>query len=177
MKKHRANRFSPMPKFSFPERGKDTEYCEYKFSPRPMLETPITSHMFHDLFYACYDDASPIHALHKLWPSEGCDIVESLPDDLLDNMPKRDREVQPGAQLSKVEHFWGLVARDQRSALRVLLYMLLSLAPTVWFVFAWLFSWGHNGDLQDATVPVTLSIATLSMVWVVVYSGVDMRET
>lgn len=163
--------------FSFPELGRDAEYYEYKFSPRPMLEAPITSHMFHDLFYACYDDASPIHSFHKMWPSADCDVITSLPDDLLDNMPKRDREVLPGTQFSKVEHFWGLVAREQRSAVRVLFWMLMSLAPTIWFVFAWLFSWGHSGDLQNATVPVTLSITTLSMVWIVVYSGDDIRKS
>lgn len=142
-----------------------------------MLEAPVTSHMFNDYFYACYDDASFAHSPHTLWPSAGCDVVETPPDDLPEGMPMRDREVLADAQFSKVEHFWGLVAQEKRSALRVLLCMLLSLVPTVWFAFAWMFSWGHHGDLQDATVPVTISSTALSMVWVVVYSGDDMRKT
>lgn len=163
--------------FSFPEQGKDAEYDEYRFSPQPMLEAPITSHMFNDYFYACYNDACFAHLVHKLWPLTNCDVIEALPDDLLEGMPKRDRTIQPGAYLAKVEHFWGLVAREQRSAMRVLLYMLLSMAPTIWFIFAWLFSWGHSGDIQTATVPITISLGALSMVWVVVYSGDDLRKT
>lgn len=81
-----------------------------------------------------------------------------------------------GAQFSRVEQFWGIMAREQRSALKVVLYMLLSLTPTIWFTFMWLFSWGHEGDLQNATVPVTISIATLSMIWVVVYSGGEVEH-
>lgn len=112
--------------------------------------------------------------LHKFLSP--CDVIETLPQDLLENMPKRDREVMAGAQFSKVEHFWGIVAREQRSALRVVVYMLLSLVPTIWFMFMWLFSWGHERDMQNATVPVTVSIATLSLVWAVVYSGSEVKD-
>lgn len=175
MKHHRANRFSPVPSFSFPERGRDIEYHEYTYSPQPMTQAPITKHMFNDLFYSCYDrDNLRHHFIHKFLSS--CDVIETLPQDLLDNMPKRDREVVTGAQFSRVEHFWGIVAREQRSALRVVVYMLLSLMPTIWFLFMWLFVWGHEGDLQNATVPVTISIATLSMVWIVVYSGGEIGD-
>lgn len=131
--------------------------------------------MFKDLFYACYDTNSVKHFLHKMWPLTACDFVENLSSDLLENMPKRDREVHPGAQHTKVEQFWGILAREERSALRVLIYMLLSLVPTIWFIFAWLFSWRHGEDLQGATVPVTISLTTLSMVWVVVYSGPSVK--
>ncbi|KAG8158120.1 hypothetical protein KVR01_011881 [Diaporthe batatas] len=170
VKHHRAYRFSPIPGFSFPERGKDVEFHEYSYSPQPMIQAPITKHMFNDYFYSCYNNNNIRHSvLHKFLSS--CDVIETLPQDLLESMPKRDREVMVGAQFGRVEHFWGIVAREQRSALRVVLYMLLSLMPTVWFMFMWMFSWGHEGDLQNATVPVTISLATLSMIWIVVYSG------
>lgn len=170
VKHHRAYRFSPMPGFSFPELDKDNEYHEYTYNPQPMLQAPITKHMFNDYFYSCYDSQNMKHAfIHKFRSS--CDVIETLPQDLLESMPKRDREVMVGARFGKVEHFWGIVAREQRSALRVVVYMLLSLMPTIWFMFMWMFSWGHEGDLQNATVPVTISLATLSMVWIVVYSG------
>lgn len=176
VKHHRANRFSPIPGFSFPELGRDVEYPEYTYSPQPMIQAPVTRHMFNDYFYSCYDRHNLKHSfVHKFLSS--CDVIDMLPQDLLENMPKRDREVIPGAKFSKVEHFWGVVAREQRSAVRVVVYMLLSLAPTIWFAFMWLFSWGHEGDLQTATVPVTISIATLSMVWAVVYSGGEMGDT
>lgn len=135
-----------------------------------MMQAPITKHMFHDYFYSCYDSHNLKHSfLHRFLST--CDVIETLPQDLLENMPKRDREVMTSAQCNRVEHFWGIVAREQRSALRVVVYMFLSLVPTIWFMFMWLFCWGHEGDLQNATVPVTISIATLSMVWAVVYSG------
>lgn len=175
VKHHRAYRFSPVTGFSFPELGIDTEYPEYTYSPQPMMQAPVTKHMFNDYFYSCYDSHNLKHSfLHKFLSS--CDVIETLPQDLLGSMPKRDREVIVGAKFSKVEHFWGIVAREQRSALRVVAYMLLSLTPTIWFTFMWLFSWGHEGDLQNATVPVTISIATLSMVWAVVYSGDELGE-
>lgn len=140
-----------------------------------MMQAPITKHMFNDFFYSCYDSKNLKHSfLHKFLSS--CDVIETLSHDLLENMPKRDREVLAGAQFSRVEHFWGIVAREERSALRVIVYMLLSLMPTLWFMFMWLFSWGHEGDLQNATVPVTISVATLSMVWIVVYSGGEIRD-
>lgn len=82
----------------------------------------------------------------------------------------------PGAQFLEVENFWGLTAREQRSALRVVIYMILSLVPTIWFIFAWMFEWGHTSDLQGATIPVTISMTILSMLWAVVYTGSDTRE-
>ncbi|KAL1864105.1 hypothetical protein Daus18300_007885 [Diaporthe australafricana] len=170
VKHYSPHRFSPIPSFSFPERGRDTEYNEYTYTPQPMTQAPITKHMFNDFFYSCYDSQSLKHSFFHKFLSP-CYVIETLPQDLLESMPKRDREVMTGAQFSKVEHFWGIVAREQRSALRVVLYVLLSLMPTIWFTFMWLFPWGHEGDLQTATVPVTISIATLSMVWAVVYSG------
>ncbi|KAL1880653.1 hypothetical protein Daus18300_001265 [Diaporthe australafricana] len=176
VKRHRAYRFAPMPGFSVP-RPHDDEYPAYQYGPQPMEEAPITEHVFNDLFYACYNSDSVAHRFHSLFMS-GCDVAHDLPEDLLENIPKYDREVLAGTRFSKVENFWGIAAQEQRSAIRVLAYMLLSLSPTVWFIFAWLFSWGHAGDLQTATVPTTVSLATLSMVWVVVYSGSGVkRET
>ncbi|POS74759.1 hypothetical protein DHEL01_v206847 [Diaporthe helianthi] len=131
--------------------------------------------MFNDYFYSCYSSKNMKHSLvHRFLSS--CDVIETLPEDLLESMPKRDREVTVGARFDKVEHFWGIVAREQRSALRVVFYMLLSLMPTIWFMFMWMFSWDHDGDLQNATVPVTISIATLSMIWIVTSCRFDIPD-
>ncbi|KAI3401301.1 hypothetical protein diail_12007 [Diaporthe ilicicola] len=163
-----------MPGFSVPCPD-DDEYPAYQYGPQPMKQPPITEHMFNDLFYACYTDDSVAHRLHSLFMSS-CDVAEDLPDELLENIPKYDREIVPSTRFTKVETFWGIAAQEQSSAIRVVAYMLLSLSPTIWFMFAWLFSWGHAGDLQNATVPITISLATLSMVWVVVYSGGDFKR-
>lgn len=142
-----------------------------------MTDVPITPHMFNDLFYSCYDHDSMKHViLHKaLSDMSPCHVIETLPEDLLGNMPKRDREVMPDAHFSKVENFWGIVAREQCSALRISIYMLLSSAPSIWFAFMWLFSWGHTGDLQNATVPAAITIATASIVWAVVLARGEAR--
>lgn len=95
-------------------------------------------------------------------------------------MPKRDRLVDEETEFSEdqdVELFWGLVAREQRSVLRVVVYMLLGLAPSLLFMFQWLFRWGHDGDLQGASVPLTFSATMLGVLLAVVYSGDDVRET
>ncbi|KAJ5372606.1 hypothetical protein N7517_004612 [Penicillium concentricum] len=39
------------------------------------------------------------------------------------------------------------------------------LSPSVYFFFAWLFQWGHAGDLQNAAIPITLSLAPLATFW------------
>lgn len=57
-----------------------------------------------------------------------------------------------------------------------MMYLCAIMAPAFWFVFAWLFQWGNRGDLQDATVPMTLMLGMLSVLWAVVYSGSDMRK-
>lgn len=57
--------------------------------------------------------------LHSLFIS-GCDVADDLPDDLLDTIPKYDREVLAGTRFSKVENFWGITTQEQRSAIRVL---------------------------------------------------------
>ncbi|KAJ4388575.1 hypothetical protein N0V93_006033 [Gnomoniopsis smithogilvyi] len=165
MTRYRASRVSPLPSFSFPT-TQDAEYHEYTFSPQPMRAAPITRHMFYDLFYACYENKGLAHWVHR------CDPVSGLGEDLLENMPKRDREARADSRFAvKTEQFWGIVAREQRSALRVSIYLLLGISPTIWFIFMWLFGWGHADDLQNATAPVTISLAALSFLWMVVCPG------
>lgn len=143
-----------------------------------MAHAPVSRHMFNHLFNACYGDEGLAHKLHYAFIAPSC-IIKSIPGKLLDGMPKRDRLVDDEAEFGEdqdVEVFWGLVAREQRSALRVAMYMLLGLGPSLWFMFQWLFGWGHDGDLQDATVPLMFSATMLGILWAFVYSGDDVRE-
>lgn len=91
-------------------------------------------------------------------------------------MPKRNSDVPADAQLEKVEVFWGLVAREQRSAFRVAVYTLLSPLPSVWFANGWIFGWEYEGDLQDVTAPFVIACTIWGMLWAAVYSGSDTRE-
>lgn len=143
-----------------------------------MPHAPVSRHMFNHLFHACYREESLTHKLHYAFVARSC-IIKTIPGKLLDGMPKRDRLVDEEAEFSEdqdVEVFWGLVAREQRSAFRVIVYILLSFTPSLWFMFQWLFGWGHDEDLQDATVPLMFSTTMLGILWAVVYSGSDIRE-
>lgn len=66
------------------------------------------------------------------------------------------------------EYFYGLYARERRSFFRVMIYMSLCNVPGVVFFFLWLFKWGHDSDLQNASIPVMLSLSfTLGFVMLV----------
>lgn len=178
IKRYAPHSFDPGVRFSFPPHDESPHDKEYGYYPRPMLHAPVSRHMFNHLFNACYSDQGLAHKLHYPLITPSC-VIKSIPGKLLDRMPKRDRLIDGEAEFSEdqdVEVFWGLVAREQRSALRVAIYMLLGLGPSLWFMFQWLFGWGHDGDLQDATVPLMFSATMLGILWAFVYSGDDVRE-
>lgn len=149
---------------------------EYRYRPRPIYSAPVTKHMFRHYFYGCYDRSTLAHRIHTCLPLAPACRIRNPAAELLEFLPKRDREVSPEAQSDKIEVCYGLAARECRSFFRVIVYLCLIVSPAIWFVFAWLFAWGNRGDLQDATVPMTLTLAVLSMLWAVVYSGSDVRK-
>ncbi|KAG6358064.1 hypothetical protein INS49_013948 [Diaporthe citri] len=178
IKRYAPQSFDPGVRFSFPPHDESPHDKEYGYYPRPMPHAPVSRHMFNHLFNACYSDAGLARRLHFAFIAPSC-IIRGIPGKLLDGMPKRDRLVDEQAEFGEdqdVEVFWGLVAREQRSALRVAVYMLLGLGPSLWFMFQWLFGWGHDGDLQDATVPLMFSATMLGILCAVVYSGDEVRE-
>ena len=63
------------------------------------------------------------------------------------------------------ELFWGIYARERRSIARVLAYGTLANVPGIVFFFLWLFRWDHASDLQNAAVPVGMSLS-LTMLFV-----------
>ncbi|KAH9893104.1 hypothetical protein F4778DRAFT_749708 [Xylariomycetidae sp. FL2044] len=163
IQKWSSSRFAANPEFAFPP-AQDTRYS---FRPRPMPVNPIPAEIFKDLFYGCYDTKNPGHRLHL-----ACHPIHSIADEIMERLPKRDHpvitETYDGGRL---EEFWGLAAKERRSAFRVLLYLILCLLPTVAFLFAWLFGWGHVEDLQGATAPVAITLALMTFLWTVIYSG------
>lgn len=105
-----------------------------------------------------------------------CDILGNISDEFLLCLPKRDTPVNSTGQFAKgdkFEVFWGLVARERRSTARVMLYTFASLVPSLVFAFGWMFAWDHSGDLQNASVPFTITCSMLGLLWAVVYSGSD----
>ncbi|KAL1859658.1 hypothetical protein Daus18300_009523 [Diaporthe australafricana] len=180
LQRYSPNSFAPESfRFSFPPHDEAPHDQEYSYDPRPMRYARVPRHIFHHLFNGCYGDEGVAHRLHSAFIGPSC-IIKTISDKLLDKMPKRDRKMNEEAELGEdqdVDVFWALLAREQRSAVRVLFYMLLSLAPSLWFMFQWLFGWDHDGDLQDATVPLMFSATMLGVLWAAVYPGSDERET
>lgn len=130
----------------------------------------IHPHQFYELFYTCHDTGSLTHVLHNMISK--CNALRNL-SNLRARLPKRNSQISGAAEFGEdddSEIFWGLVAREQRSAARVIGYMVLSLLPSLVFAFEWLFGWKHFGDLQNATVPLTFTFTFWGIIWAVVYS-------
>jgi hypothetical protein len=149
---------------------------QYYYRPRPTYSAPVTRHMFRHYFYGCYESDSLWHRLHTCLPLAPKCRIRNPAGEILEFFPKRDRPVATASQSEKVEVCYGIAARECRSFFRVVVYLCLIMAPAIWFVFAWLFMWGDRGDLQDATIPMTLVLAMISILWAVVHSGSDVRK-
>lgn len=78
-------------------------------------------------------------------------------------LPKRIRRLEEGGEAH--EDFWGLLAVEDISFLRIALYHSVILAGPFIFWFLWLFCLGHTGDLQNAAVPFSVMISLLSFLW------------
>lgn len=131
---------------------------EYEFSPCPMdsisrpPDGPITAGEFHDHFYrACY----PCHTWHQHQRQRR--LFSQLNTSAIQSLPKRKQELE--THDGKREVFWGIYARERRCFAWVLGYGCLCNLPGVIFFFLWLFRWGHVSDLQNASVPVGLSLS------------------
>lgn len=121
------------------------------------LIPPIGPHQFYDRFYACYNPRRIFHFYHR------CKKLNRSNRDLLDQFPKRKTSLIEDSD--KHEAFWGIVAREQLSVFRILLYHFICVVPCVVFFFMWMFSWGHAGDLQNASVPLSVMLVALSIFW------------
>ena len=128
----------------------------YDYTPRSgdrsAKNPPISTHLFQALFYTC---RSPCK-----WPSILHDCMEP-PDgnEHLRRIPKRDRCFQT----DWTSPIWGLEGVFAVSFIHVFCYHCLMVAgPFIFFVW-WLSI--HPNDLQNATVPVTITLGALSLFW------------
>lgn len=81
----------------------------------------------------------------------------------IDLLPKKFSQLDLSADERKV--FWGLYARQEISFFRVLVCNVICISPLVWFFFMWLFAWGHDGDQQNASVPLMAMLSLRSIFW------------
>lgn len=130
---------------------------EYRFLPRPMEpDPPITKHEFHKRFYNTCSRPSSWHL-----PWHRCLRFCTRGDHALAVIPKRLSPLEKG--YDKREEFWSIFAQERRSFFWVFCYFLVAISPSLAFFFLWLFPLNHGGDLQNASVPATLTIALLSI--------------
>ncbi|KAF1817812.1 uncharacterized protein K489DRAFT_328756 [Dissoconium aciculare CBS 342.82] len=127
----------------------------YDFTPRPIdfrpPSGPIPKSQFHAHFY------NP-HSNNRTWRSFCLDRIapELLKNEHLKSLPKRRQVI---VQDSKREIFWGIYAREKRCFGWVLTYGVVCNFPGLLFFFLWIFEWQHASDLQNASVPVQLSLS------------------
>lgn len=136
----------------------DERQRSYHFDPKPMdPQPPMAPEEFKHWFYkqSWHGTALRKFSRRYSWPrpwDTGSNVV------LNQKIPKREESVEEGVPAS--EDFWGLYVITIRSTFKALLYSLVFLSLSVYFFFAWLFLRYPDG-LQNASVPITLSLAAL----------------
>ncbi|OTA55095.1 hypothetical protein K449DRAFT_453147 [Hypoxylon sp. EC38] len=162
IQKWNPERFAAHSGFSFPP----LHDRKYSYRPKPMEFNPIPPEIFKDIFYSCSGSSSLAHRFHL-----ACQPLRHIAQEIMDRLPKRDHPVIMSNDTLKLEELWGLATKERRSALRVLIYLILCTSPTMAFMLAWLYGWAKDGDIQSASMPLTITVAALTLLWTVIYSG------
>ncbi|KAI8652845.1 Cytochrome b5 heme-binding domain-containing protein [Fusarium keratoplasticum] len=125
----------------------------YFYEPRPMdSEPPISKHEFYDRSYQRVAHERLMATHGSLYNDH--DAVDRIPQkEGLDDIGTRGRQ-----------QFWGIIAREKKSGLRMLIYILVSSLPGLIFLFLWLFVLDQDG-LQDASTLLILSFTLLGVVY------------
>jgi len=142
----------------------------FVFDPSSEMNSLLTEHMFHDLFYGC-DGENLIHRVfHQIWR---CQSRHDVPY-LLDQIPQRKFPLQQPTTASVV--FWGLRTRERVSAWRVFIYVVLGSIPSLCFPFLWFFYWEHPADIQGAAVPAALTLGVVAIIMGAMATGDEKKQ-
>jgi len=90
----------------------------------------------------------------------------------LDLLPKRTYALELDVD-NKREIFWGILAHERRAFAWVLAYFCLCNTPATIFFFLWLFEFHHATALQNAVVPLLLSLSLTAEFIAVLYESRD----
>jgi hypothetical protein len=135
---------------------------EYTFLPRPIdPDPPITKHEFNKRYYNICEKPST-------WHRHQCLKFCTSGGHALAVLPKRELPLELG--YDKREDIWGIFAQERRAFIGILAYFLLLSASSVVFFFLWLTVLGHSGDLQGASVPITLVMGLFGSFFTYLYS-------
>ena len=129
----------------------------YQYEPRPPIELPPDGPISHDEFreHYYYKLCPPLWSWER-WHTRHFGL-STADKEALEAVPKR--VVKLDMENGKREHFYGLYAKEARSALRVAIYVAICNLPGFVFFFLWLYQWKHGSDLQGAAVPAELSLS------------------
>lgn len=160
--KYKQDGYAPLvPEFPSPQE------ISYHFYPKPISpEPPVSPHEFNDWFL---DQVWYIVLFQRISKRISKAMSSNAGSEYAvvdERLPKRDRRIEE--QDSAREVFWGLYIVERRSTLMLVLYSFIFLVPSFYFFFAWLFQWGHSGDLQNASVPFTVAFGSLGTFWVII---------
>jgi hypothetical protein len=164
--KFEAHEFAPKSKHAFP----GVTNVDYEFQPKPMDSVPpVSEHEFNKRFYACHRRQALLHLHYK------CRTLGLQSYDLLKLFPKKRTELEEGGD--KREYFWGILAREAVGLRWVFFYNFLCISPMLAFLLVWIFPLGHNGDLQNASVPISIMTAMLSLFWSIFLSSLHFGKS
>ena len=135
----------------------------YFYDPKPMdAEIPISRHEFYDRFYGRVTSCQGT-TLGAVSQRDGCDCGSH---ETVDRIPQRIRGLDQESRKGRRPHVWGIVAREKKSRLKLLVWIILTSVPGYIFFFMWLFAWDHD-SLQDAS---SLLVLTFSF-WAILFAA------
>lgn len=141
---------------------------DYDYSPRPpeAQNPPVSQHEFSMHLRSC-GDSCHWNLLKNYVPTFGNLLHDCLPRlegrRAITRIPKKQTEFDTKCKDEQKAYAWGLEAKHEISAAYVAFYHLLILVLPFCF-WAW-WQAKHPGDLQNASVPVTVVLTMLSMFW------------
>lgn len=155
----------------------DPSNNDYDFKPRiPEPEPPfgpISSDEFRDHYYR---NDCPSFFNWRRFQLQARGHYKMITRECIEAVPKRKARIDMHDGTTLI--FYGLCARERQSLSRIILYICLCNLPAVIFAFLWLFQWGYGSDLQNAYVPLGLTLMLTTGFATLVYSAdADKKKT
>ncbi|ETS80630.1 hypothetical protein PFICI_08159 [Pestalotiopsis fici W106-1] len=130
---------------------------------------PISHEFFHQSYHNCPYICRRRGFMHQVWCNSKGDDVEARgtgAENHLPKIPKRYEKWDPERDPDCAQACWGLSAFELPNIIGCILYtFVLPVTLAVVFWILWLSDMGHEGDLQNATVPLFIFLALWAVLW------------
>lgn len=135
----------------------------YHYSPRPAEPNPpIDAQEFYVWFHACHHRrAEHTFRWHR------CRHTPTTSNKAIQSIPRRETALDVNIDHSEI--FWGLHVKEKFSILAIVVYNLIAMTPSLAFFFWWIFG-SKEKDLSNGSVPATLTLTGLGLLWVIIVS-------